>query len=205
MGWVNCYLIQTGAGYVLIDSGSANGRGKLEKELESAGCQPGNLKLIVITHGDSDHSGNAAYLREKYGATIALHWGESEVVERGNMILSRKNRPLLNRIILPLLKLSARDRFKPDRYVEDGDDLSEYGFEATVLHIPGHSMGSIGILTAEGALFCGDLLDNTKEPVLNSLMDDLVDANASLKKLKGFAIHTIYPGHGDPFPMELLV
>ena len=83
--------------------------------------------------------------------------------------------------------------------VEDGYALSEYEFDATVLAIPGHSKGSIGILTAGGDLFCGDLFSNTDKPVLNAIMDDLAAANASLEKLKNFAINAVYPGHGRPF------
>jgi len=62
-GWVNCYLIKSDTGYILIDTGFSTKRTDLEKKLESAGCQPGNLKLIVITHGDFDHIGNCTYLR----------------------------------------------------------------------------------------------------------------------------------------------
>jgi len=72
-----------------------------------------------------------------------------------------------------------------------------------VLHIPEHSEGSIGILTSGGDLFCGDLLENTDEPDLNSNMDDLAATNASVEKLKKLSIKTVYPGHGKPFPMEL--
>ncbi len=208
---VNCYLVKTDAGFFLIDTGLANKRAALEKELASAACKPGNLGLVVITHGDSDHSGNAAYLRTEYGAKIALHRAESEVVENGDMILSRKRRPFLSRVILSLFKLSQADRFKPDVYVEDGDDLSSYGFDAEVLHLPGHSNGSIGILTAgsapfaERALFCGDLLTNNGKPVLNSLMDDPAAAKASIERLKKLGIKTVYPGHGKPFLMEMFV
>src|SRR5512139_3425317 len=66
-GSVNCYLITTGTGYLLIDTGSSNQRAELEQALESAGCSPGDLKLIVLTHGDFDHTGNAVHLREKFG------------------------------------------------------------------------------------------------------------------------------------------
>ncbi len=82
---VNCYLIKTDTGYILIDTGYSNKRTNLEKEFESAGCRPGNLKLIVLTHGDYDHAGNARYLREKYGTKIAMHNGDSGMVERGDM------------------------------------------------------------------------------------------------------------------------
>jgi hydroxyacylglutathione hydrolase len=85
LGSVNCYLIETETGYILIDTGGSNKRTDLEKELESAGCQPGYLKLIVLTHGDFDHTGNAAYLRKKFGTTIAMHDDDSGMVERGDM------------------------------------------------------------------------------------------------------------------------
>jgi len=97
------------------------------------------------------------------------------------------------------------ERFKPDLYVEDGYDFSGSGFDAKVLHLPGHSKGSIGILTAGGDLFCGDLLENKDKPVLNSIMDDLATANASVEKLKSLKINTVYPGHGKPFPMGLFI
>ena len=93
------------------------------------------------------------------------------------------------------------ERFKPDFYIEEGYEFSEYGFDAKVLYIPGHSRGSIGILTAGGDLFCGDLLTNMDKPALNSIMDDSEEANTSVKKLKSLKINTVYPGHGKPFPM----
>lgn len=203
LGSVNCYLVKTDTGYVLIDTGGSNKRSELERELESAGCKPGNLKLIVLTHGDFDHIGNAAYLREKFGAKIAMHKDDSGMAERGDMFWNRKSGSTLMRMIVSILfRFGKSNRFEPDFYVEDGYVLSEYGFEATVLMISGHSKGSIGILTAGGDLLCGDLFNNTRKPALNSIMDDLAAANASVEKLRSFAINTVYPGHGKPFPME---
>ena len=206
LGTVNCYLIETGTGYVLIDTGGANKRGELEKELESASCKPGNLALIVLTHGDFDHTGNAAYLRNEFGTTVAMHADDSGMVERGDMFWNReKGSALLRMMSSVLFGFGRSKRFAPDLYIDEGRDLSEYGFDAQVLHIPGHSKGSIGILTASGDLFCGDLLENTEEPALNSIMDDLAAANASVEKLRSLGIGTVYPGHGQPFPMEKLL
>jgi hydroxyacylglutathione hydrolase len=219
IGMVNCYLVETGRSYVLIDTGISWSRAALERELTSAGCKPGDLALVVLTHGDLDHSGNAAHLRRKHGAKIAAHRGESDVIKRGDMTLSRSKTPFLAKAALGLFKLGKSDRFEPDLYVEEGQDLSEYGFDARVLHLPGHSDGSIGILAKSGkasgeapqssdspplrpTLFCGDLLVNPGEPVLNSIMDDLAAANASVRKLSGLGIGTVYPGHGEPFAMD---
>ena len=90
LGGVNCYLLAAGDGYILIDTGFAAKRVQLENSLESVGCKPGKLKLIVLTHGDSDHADNCAYLRSKYGCKIAMHRLDSGMVERGDMSWNRK-------------------------------------------------------------------------------------------------------------------
>jgi len=206
LGAVNCYLIETDTGYILIDTGCSNKRNKLEKELEVAGCKPNNFKLVVLTHGDFDHTGNAAYLRKKFGTKIVMHHDDSGVVERGDMFWNRrKGNILLGMIARILFRFGKKERFKSDLYIDEGYDLSKYGFDAKVLHIPGHSKGSIGILTAGGDLFCGDLFENRDNPVLNSIMDDLTAANDSVEKLKKLKINTVYPGHGKPFPMETFI
>jgi len=203
LGTVNCYLIETNTGYILIDTGCSNKCNELEKKLESTGCKPGNLKLIVLPHGDFDHTGNAAHLRKKFGAKIAMHNDDSGMVEQGNMFWNRrKGNILLGMISRILFGFGKKERFKPDLYIDEGYDLSDYEFDVKVIHIPGHSKGSIGILTADGELFCGDLLENKDKPVLNSIMDDLTEATASVEKLKSLEVSTVYPGHGKPFPME---
>ncbi len=200
LGRVNCYLVKTEAGYILIDTGSSNQRAAIEQELQSAGCRPGDLKLIVLTHGDFDHTGNAAYLRQKFGAPLAMHPADFGMIERGDMFASRgKSNPILKAIAPLLFKFDKSNKVTPDLAIDEGDDLSEYGFDARVLHIPGHSKGSIAILTAEGALFCGDLFLYKDGPVLNSIIDDRAAAQASFEWLKGLKANTVYTGHGEAF------
>ncbi len=87
----NCYLLETEQGFVLIDSGSKSARGKLEQELTDAGCTPENLHLVILTHGDFDHTGNCVYLREKYDVKIAMHSDDVAMVESGDMFRNRKS------------------------------------------------------------------------------------------------------------------
>ena len=135
-----------------------------------------------------------------------MHRAEWPAVERGNMLLSRGRgtwfRRLFGGLLFRFAGLGKSDRFVPDLQLEDGYGLSGHGLDATVLHLPGHSRGSIGILTADGDLFCGDLLTNLGEPRLNSLVDNQADLDASLDRLRALEIRTVYPGHGEPFGLE---
>lgn len=205
LGQVNCYLIKTETGFILIDTGASNKREELEIELRNRGCNPENLNLIILTHGDFDHTGNAQYLHEKFGAKIAMHRDDLKMAEQGDMFWNRKGNFFIKKLAPFLFGFGKSERFKPDLYLDDGNDLSEHGFNAIIIHIPGHSKGSIGILTTEDDLFCGDLLENSKKPSLNSLMDDNATAEKSIEKLKNLEIKTVYPGHGELFTMDLFM
>ena len=207
----NCFLVRTGDGFVLIDTGVAYKRTAVERELENAGCGAGDLKLIVLTHGDSDHADNGAFLRNKFDAPIAMHPNDAGMVGRGDMSHSRKAKPdritAMGRVIVLVGRLMTLvnpvnfDCFSPDVYLEDGQSLAEYGFDAKVLHLPAHSKGSIGVLTPEGDLFCGDFIYNFFGP--NQVwVDDLAAANAGVERLKTLNVRAVYPGHGKPFPWE---
>jgi len=208
LGSVNCYLVTTEGGCLLIDTGSSHRRAELEAALARAGCTSGRLQLILLTHGDFDHTGNAVHLLRKFGTKIAMHQADAGMAERADMFSNRKPPRGLLRWIGPLVPRLAgfgqAERFVPDVTLEDGDDLSAYGLDARVISLPGHSQGSIGVLTAAGDLFCGDLLNNRDGPVLTNTLDDRAAGRASLEKLKGLAIRTVYPGHGAPFSWEQL-
>jgi hydroxyacylglutathione hydrolase len=202
-GSVNAFLIKSGDDFLLVDTGLPAKRSEIEKELETAGCLPGTLKLIVLTHGDYDHAGNAAYFGKKYGAKIAMHPDDVERVERGDWNWGLKDKPdkfpIVYRIVSFFIRPGVFDTFKPDIFLVDGQSLSSYGCDAQVLHLPGHTKGSIGVMTNSGDLFCGDLMDNMSKPRLEFFIDDLPAANASIAKLKNNQIVTIYPGHGKSF------
>ena len=214
---VNCYLVDVEGGYVLIDTSFPDKQDKLDAELAGAGCGPTkDLRLVVLTHGDIDHAGNCAHLRRTHDVPIAIHRQDAEMVRTGAMDVGRKRTPdrhtaafrfmtwaagLLSKITRAGVDLET---FEPDVLLEDGQDLSAYGFNARVVHLPGHSSGSIGVLTGDGDLFCGDLLVNVLGPSLHYYIDDLVRANESVRKLGGLGVRTVYPGHGKPFSLNEL-
>lgn len=222
---VNCYLGKSEEGFVLFDTGGpitmdkgyTNRRSELEAQLEKAGCRPGNLKGIIITHGDMDHVANAAYLRDKFKTFIAMHREDVNLVEDltlDKMMESFHYRNFLLKLIFfimnkPIRRISEKalkdfTKFSPDILLENGDELSQFGFDAKVIHLPGHTAGSIGFLTEEGEFICGDTLANMKKPAPALNAFDFKLLKSSISRLKTLKIAMIYPGHGNPFPAEAL-
>ena len=208
MTFVNAFLVKVKDGFILIDTGLGMHWEKLESELLSSGCLPDKLKLIIITHGDFDHTGNCAKLQEKYKCKIAIHKDDSAMVENGAP-LKRKVRTLQARVFIMIRRLFRKrftfDKFKPDVYLTEGQRLNEYGFDAVVVHIPGHTKGSIGILTDDGNLFAGDTFTNNRKPDTANYIENSDELKNSLTRLKEMKIKTVYPGHGKPFGMDEII
>ena len=89
--------------------------------------------------------------------------------------------------------------FKPDFTIDESFNLSILGLDAKVIHLPGHSKGSIGILTSNGDLFCGDFVYNMAG---FNLINDLVAHKSSCEKVRKLDVKMLYPGHGKSFSME---
>ena len=205
----NCYLLRGRHGFVLVDTGLPSNRARIDHRIEAAGCRPGDLRLIVLTHGDYDHAGNAAYLRQAFGAQIGIHRADAQRVRFGDWQLGFKDKPdrflRLFRLVGLFTKPGPFDTFEPDVLLEDGQDLAPFGYDGRIVALPGHTRGSIGVLSADGDVFCGDLLGNIfGGPALEFFIDDMPSARASVKRLRSEGIRTIYPGHGKPFPGSAL-
>lgn len=88
---------------------------------------------------------------------------------------------------------------KATRVVEDGDivDIGDRHFE--ILHLPGHSPGSIGLWeAAHGILFSGDCLYDG--PLLDGLPEsDLAAYRTSMERLRELPVRIVHAGHDPSF------
>ena len=204
LGFVNCYLIKTDGGFVLVDTGVPALRERLIQNLTAAGCDKTNLKLIIITHGDIDHTGNGKYLKDEYGALVAMHKGDLSMVENGDMDSDRKVTSGFMRFMHLVMRITGGSKkmarsfetFTPDIFLDDGDLLDKHGLDCKVVHIPGHTDGSIGLSFGNGDFICGDTLQNNKTAIIIKNEEDLRE---SVDKLSKLGMKMVYPGHGKPF------
>jgi len=86
MGITNCYIVRD-KGTVMVDSGPPNKLSTLLNYLRTSSIDPRQIKLIVHTHGHSDHVGSAKAVKEATGGQIAMHGPDKEWLERSMTIL----------------------------------------------------------------------------------------------------------------------
>ena len=130
-----------------------------EETLEAAVIDPGDetdrilvamaessltAKLIINTHGHFDHVSANKRLKEVTGAQILIHSLDA---------------PMLNQLSSSAAAwgLAADNSPRPDRELNDGDDITFGNIVLTVIHTPGHTPGGIS-LSAADFVFVGDTL-----------------------------------------------
>ncbi|GAA4883523.1 MBL fold metallo-hydrolase [Kitasatospora terrestris] len=202
---VNAYLL-LGRHPVVVDSGTPGSGRRITEQLASHGVDPQDVRLIVLTHGHIDHFGSAAELRRLTGAPIAAH-----AADLGPYRTGRVREPYLP--TGPMGRAMARDRrlhaeaesFEPDLLLRAGTtDLAEFGVGGRIHPTPGHTAGSVSVLTDDGDLVAGDLIANSfmglipGRPANPPFHDDPLANLASLRAMLDLGPTRLHVGHGTP-------
>ena len=182
----NCFILSVPSGpdprgCYLIDCGM---------EPEPLLDQVARLELeprgLLLTHCHYDHIGGIEELIERFGPIpIWVHPIESEW-----------NRD-------PMSNLSGMTPWPcvapaPDKRFEDGDRLELLGSHWEVLHLPGHSPGSVALHDPiHGILLAGDTLFSGSVGRVDFPTSDPAAMGRSLKRLMTLPDQTdVHPGHG---------
>lgn len=78
------------------------------------------------------------------------------------------------------------------------DSLADYGIDARIVALPGHTRGSVGVDVDGKYLIVGDALMNMFYPTVSMLYHDREEMLKSAEKISGMGERTIYFGHGGP-------
>jgi len=209
----HCYIIKD-KGAIMVDSGPPKSGKSFLKKLNSLSITPDEIKLIVLTHGDPDHAGSAKEIKEITGAQIAIH-----EYDRKNLEEARNNWPpgvttwgkITHFVLYPIfMKRISFSPVKADIILHHEEfPLEQYGIKGRIIFTPGHTAGSVSVLLDSGDAFVGCLAHNvfpfTFHPVLPIYAEDIAKIKKSWDILTRQGAKMIYPGHGNPFPVEKIM
>ncbi|GAA1809484.1 MBL fold metallo-hydrolase [Agromyces neolithicus] len=167
-----------------------------------------NDPVLVVTHAHLDHAGGAhefddfrMHRAELSGAPIAASLRGPELAEL--LGLDEPDMPALLLDAVPSPEFDLDDYSLPAVPIthplsdDERIDLGDSTFR--VLHLPGHTPGSVGLFDIEtGTLFSGDVLYD--DVLLDELHgSSIADYVRSMMRLRGLPVRVVYPGHGEVF------
>ncbi|MFC5723070.1 MBL fold metallo-hydrolase [Streptomyces gamaensis] len=192
--------------WTLVDTGLRGHGRAILSALSELSAEGGRLRDIFLTHSHGDHTGSAAELAALTGARVLAGAADADVI-RGTApepppVLEDWEVPIIESVHARLGDTVQAPPCRVDVELTDGDTL-DWGEEATAVHIPGHTAGSMALhLPASGVLFTGDTIANAPElggVILGVFNVDREQALSSFRKqaeLPGLEVACF--GHGAP-------
>lgn len=186
----NVYVIGNKEEIMLIDTGTGYSINYVINEIKQLGLNPKRIKYIVNTHCHIDHIGGDNYIREiSENVEILVHKNDAVFMINGDA-----------HVIEPT-GLLGQEHIKPisvDRKLSEGDKIYISDYVFSVIHTPGHTIGSICLYDDEyKMLFSGDtvfLEGFGRYDFPTSNFNDLVK---SIELLSTLNIKSLFPGHGE--------
>ncbi len=171
---------------VIIDPGCyyPSERDLLINTIEHYGLKP---VLLLNTHCHLDHIFGDKFIRDTYKIPFAASRRELPVLEAAPMVASAYG-------------VEFNDVIKPDRFLNDGDEVHFGNTTLRVLFTPGHSPGSVSFFNEEGHfVISGDVLFYNSigrydfplsdyDTLMNSIFNKLLVLDDEVK---------VYSGHGE--------
>ena len=197
----NVYIVKDKGEAAVIDPywGSNPSKGL---EAVTGAIKPNHLNSILITHGHNDHYGGCPALTEKTNAETIAHIGDAWSIEEPTVFFWQYfgyDNPTRGRFEADLKELGGRGS-RVHRTVRDGDVVEVGSRELEVIHVPGHSYGSICLHDkGERILFTGDTpFPSVWLPSWLGLIIDAEGYSRSLDRLAKLSPKLVLPGHLDP-------
>jgi hydroxyacylglutathione hydrolase len=192
------YVIETGDGLAVVDSGAGRSLDRLLAEVRSSGLDPTAIRWLLLTHGHGDHAGGAAA------------W--TRAVPRVEVLASAD---VATWLVAGDEEATSVDRarragiYPPDYRLEPcatvalaGDPLRLGEIELEIVPTPGHAAGHVsfsGVIDGAITVFSGDALFSDGRILLQDTWDcDLHAALRSVERLAALAPERLLAGHLAP-------
>lgn len=231
LGDINSYLIfpeDDSAGLILIDTGVRSDEAwqALNDGLKQLNYQVEDITRIILTHGHTDHYGQAKRIHDISGCELWAHENLWMTVERMLPPPERLEIELYCYALWGVAKeqvdqsLARRatyaktfEAMEPTHLLKDGEQIKIPGFNLDTIHTPGHCPDEVIYWQEETrVIFAGDHLLPHITPVCLVQMPrektgqrpcSLIQYQASLAKVEPYPARVTYPSHGEPITDHL--
>ena len=195
----NVYLL-AGDTLTVVDTGF---RGRYRQIISAAGklgYSPADIAGVIITHHHADHTGSLAQLKEVTQARVMAHPADAPYIDGRLPPPGPVGREWFSRAVAALNRRWPVTPVAVDMLVDEGDELPVLG-GTRVLHMPGHTPGSIALLIpGERLLITGDVIAHRFGLRLPSraFTADIAQEINSVRRVAGLDFNIICFGHGSP-------
>lgn len=136
----NCYVVTVGGERaIVIDPGADP-----EQVLEAVRTEHLQVEAVLVTHCHWDHIGAVAPVARGLKVPVYMSRLEAPVLENIEQFAPAEFGPY--------------EPYTPEHLLDGGERLDLMGTSIEVLHLPGHSPGTMGFYLEPDTLFVGDLI-----------------------------------------------
>jgi len=157
-GRSNVFLLTNGKQHILIDTSPKSKWEKLVKRLDDLDIR--HIDYLILTHTHFDHAGNAHSIKQKYNSKVIVHREEAAYLTSGDNIVPNGTFAITRTLVrLFAERILQGCRYEPCQYdilVDSSFDLATFGFNATIIHTPGHTIGSMSVVVDNEVAVVGD-------------------------------------------------
>jgi metallo-beta-lactamase class B len=181
---LGCYLIDSGAGLILVNSGIMGSYPLMKANIEALGFKTSDIKIITATHGHSDHVGDLAlFQRDAPDAKTYISERDVPTLLSGGNIDYRRPEGRGGLVYDPI---------KVDVRMKPGDHIKLGNVDMTVLQAYGHTPGAVS--------FSFQATDASK--TYNVLIINMDGINAGVKLLGSPGYPTIVEDFKNTLAMQ---
>ncbi len=182
----------------LVDAGLV-GKGDYKiRTLQAMKIDLTHVKRIILTHTHLDHIGCLSEIQRSIPwAELWIHTQEADSLEKGDERTVYGMDMFKDMCQAQYGLKPGTFRLKATRKLKDGEVLKIGAMAWDVFHIPGHSMGSIGLYNREHEILIpGDVVYADYSIGRFDLHGaDAAELRKSLLRLAGLEVHILLPGH----------
>jgi glyoxylase-like metal-dependent hydrolase (beta-lactamase superfamily II) len=183
---VNCYALESGGEYLLIDVAMPATFGELVSVLQRKCVPLEKIRFLVVTHFHPDHCGITQELKSA-GVILLLGDAQERHLAEANRALAKFPGYLpISDIGNAVVATDSRAAWKVAT-----------GIDGVLLHTPGHSDDSVSVVIDGVGAFVGDL-----RPPEAYAGSTTALAETSWEKIRAAGARKAFPAHGPAFDLD---